>query len=894
MLRPLAQTAPAPSTTTTTTTTTTAAVPTSPVVQLAPMTVVGEQASLASAQEIKMGSQVMVDSIVADDIDKLPDINVAYALERITGVQVAHVFAGVGGNGAVTIDGLTQVENTVDGREVFTAGGGSGGGVANGQRTFSYSDIASALVSGIDVYKSAAANQIDGGLGGVIDVRLHKPFDFDGSTTAVTIGSTYGNLDNETRPNYNILVSDSQNTSMGKVGVLVDFTYNVQPWREDNIGIGNPTAATTAATGDPSALIASGYITDTAEGVFQTTGVNAVFQWAPNANLNLYAGTNFEEWYNVENQYEFSASLSAAAAVPGSAQLFGGSTTAVRSASFSNISASNFDIIRDLTDRSRQYYVGGTWTAGDTRIKFDVSRYDTANGFYNNGVFTSAAIPGFTYNLSGTIPSGIVTGASLLDSSVYKPAGGQVYTRLDPSTGYETAGTLDGEYTLHGSFLTSIAAGFRYAGTEDDNGTTGLYLGSYTFPATALSYSQYPGLFGPEPVQNFFSGYHESQVVQYLAATPANLRNANQTLQQYGDTTTNFSNDGTINPLSLFHIDESTAAFYVMPKFATTIGGLPLDGNFGLRAVETSDQLGGFQTVTPAAVAPGGVAVLGPLHLTHNYWNWLPSLNARLKFTDSLFLRLAASKTVTRPNFNQISPSLTLNQNPITPSLNTGSQGNPNLNPMRADNVNLALEKYFSKSTMVYVGGLYKKVTGFPASITNPETFGGVTYQVSTFANLNPATIKGVEAGYQQFFTFLPQPFDGLGFQANFTHIDSTTPSSVQGYSIPLTNLSRDAYNLVLMYEKGDFSARAAYNWRDKFVTGVSSFVGVGLLPQFVHAYGDLDGSINYNLTKNAELTIQGTNLNNALRVQYWGSPNTPSNFYLDGITLMASITLKF
>jgi len=128
-----------------------AAAPANAVVHLPSFTVVGEQASLASAQEIKMGSQGLVDSIVADDINKLPDVNVAYALERITGVQVAHEFAGVGGNGAVTIDGLTQVENTIDGREVFTAGGTSGGGVGNGQRTFAYDDIASALVSGIDV-----------------------------------------------------------------------------------------------------------------------------------------------------------------------------------------------------------------------------------------------------------------------------------------------------------------------------------------------------------------------------------------------------------------------------------------------------------------------------------------------------------------------------------------------------------------------------------------------------------------------------------------------------------------------------------------------------------------------------------------------------------------------
>jgi len=289
-----------------------------------------------------------------------------------------------------------------------------------------------------------------------------------------------------------------------------------------------------------------------------------------------------------------------------------------------------------------------------------------------------------------------------------------------------------------------------------------------------------------------------------------------------------------------------------------------------------------------------GVAVLGPLHLTDTYTDWLPSLNYRLKLTDSLFLRLAASKTITRPNFNQISPSLTLNANPVTPSLDTGSQGNPALKPMRSDNVDVSLEKYFNKDTMVYVAGLYKDVTGFPVAFTQPEVYGGLTYQVSTYINLNPATIKGAEVGYQEFFSFLPKPFDGLGLQLNFTHVDSTTPSSVQGYSIPLTNLSRDSYNLIGMYEKGPFSARVAFNWRDKFVTGVSSFVGVGLVPQFVSSYGDLDASLNYNLTKNIELTVQGTNLTNSLRSQYWLTPATPSNFYLDGINVMASVTLKY
>lgn len=869
---------------------TSAAPPTSDqTIVLSQYIVSGERASLASAQEIKESSQEVMDAIVADDIDKLPDVNVSYALERITGVQVAHMFAGVGGNGAVTIDGLTQVENTVDGREVFTPGGTSGGGVGAGQRTYDYSDIPSALVAGIDVYKSSEADQLSGGLGGLIDVRLHEPFDFNGPEVGVTVGTTYSGLYNETRPNYNVLVSDEGQTSVGKIGALVDFSYQVQPWREDNIGVGNPTVDTTAVANDPAALISSGYTTDTAEGVFQTTGVDARLQWQPFPNLQLYAGYNFNEWRNVEDQYEISVTMNAATAVPGSFQVFPGSTTAVESGAFANTTASAFGIIRDLTDQSRLYDAGAKWTSGPLTLKFDLSRYDSNYGFYNNGILSSAAIPYFAYNLGGTIPAGVVEGASLLDPSIYKM--NQVYNRLDPATGYETAGRIDAEYQTPGWF-TSILAGIRYAGTEQDDGTTGLYLGSYSVPAAANGYGNYPGLFIPDPVENFFSGYHEPTLFQYLAGNTLNLRNANQILQAFGDTTTTASTDASINPLSLYHIDETVFSVYLEPKFAGTLGGLSYDGNIGLRVEQTTDDLGGFQTVTPAA-DNNGVAVLGPLHLTNKYTDWLPSLNYRLKITDTLFFRVAASKTITRPNFSQMSPSLTLNANPVNSAQNTGSQGNPMLQPMRSDNVDLSIEKYFTKDTSVYAAALYKKVTGFPASITQTETYGGLPYQVSTYANLNPATIKGLEFGYQEFFSFLPAPFDGLGFQGNFTYIASTTPSSIQGYDIPLTNLSRDSYNAILMYEKGPVSVRFAYNWRDKFVTGVSSFVGVGLLPQFVKAYGDLDASLNYDVTKQLEVTIQGVNLTNVARFQYWGSPNVPSNDYLDGVTVMGSITYK-
>ncbi|MBI5766621.1 MAG: hypothetical protein HZA93_02425 [Verrucomicrobia bacterium] len=124
----LAQTAPAP-----------AQPAAGEAVKLDAYVVTGLRGSLASATEIKQSKMRLVDSIVASDIDKLPDINVAYAQLRVPGVQLAHMFSGLGGNGAVTTHDLNQIVNTIDGRKVITPGGiaegAAGVGVASAAST---------------------------------------------------------------------------------------------------------------------------------------------------------------------------------------------------------------------------------------------------------------------------------------------------------------------------------------------------------------------------------------------------------------------------------------------------------------------------------------------------------------------------------------------------------------------------------------------------------------------------------------------------------------------------------------------------------------------------------------------------------------------------------------
>lgn len=859
-------------------------------IELQTLVVTGLRGSLASAADIKKAKLELVDSIVASDIDKLPDINASYALSRVPGVQLAHTFSGLGGNGAVTIHGLNQITNTLDGREVITPGGIANGtaGVGVGQRTFDYSQIPSALIAGIDVYKTSSASQLDGGLGGLVDVRMRKPFDFAaGYGGGITAGTTYSALRGGHEQNYNLFANASTKTDYGKVGLLFAISNITTPWREDSIGIGNPTPNATVAAGVATALSATGYNNNSSYGDFKTQGFNAVLQWQPSKNLSFYAGYNPNKWRNIQDTVQFTTALPVSASVAGSGTMFSGSTTAVQSATFLNITGTAYGLIRDLENKLNMYNFGGKYLAGDLTVNFDASRYTSSNRFYNNLVFASVAIPSLTYNLGGDIPSVAITGVSLMDPSVYRL--NAVNYRLFPSNTVGEAARIDGEYNIKQGFLTKFLAGMRYATTTSDNLPTGLFLGSYSIPASANLLSQHPNLWRPSPIQNIFSGYSQAQIPSYWASDTRVMRDANALYKAYNATNTP-DTSAVVNPLSLFDIKETTTAFYVMPQFAGKVGGYLFDGNFGLRAVQTKENTGGYQGASAATAVP--------LTLKSSYWDYLPSLNARLKLSEQLFLRFAASKTITRPTFGSLSPSLTLNANPVDPNLNSGAQGNPDLKPVRSTGYDLSLEYYFNKSDLVYAAAFYKDVTGFIGSFSEPRTYDGVTYLIRTSKNLNPATIKGFEVGFQKFFTELPAPFDGFGLQSNFTYVESSTPTTVSGLAgsvnAPLTNLSKRSYNIVAMYEKGPFSARVAYNYRSTFVTGFAYFVNTGLLNQEMNGYADLDASLNYNLTKNVQIAVQGVNLTDALRYQFYGSKQFPSNIYTDGRQFMASVTVRF
>jgi iron complex outermembrane recepter protein len=121
----------------------------------------GVRGAQEAAIDLKRNSAEITDSIVMEDIGKLPDVTITDALQRVPGIQISRA-AGEGS--FVSIRGAPQVMATMNGERFVTAEN-----ILNS--TVSFEDIPASLITGVNVYKSQSANLTDGGLGGLMDLQ---------------------------------------------------------------------------------------------------------------------------------------------------------------------------------------------------------------------------------------------------------------------------------------------------------------------------------------------------------------------------------------------------------------------------------------------------------------------------------------------------------------------------------------------------------------------------------------------------------------------------------------------------------------------------------------------------------------------------------------------------
>jgi len=160
--------------------------------QLQEVVVTSFRASVQSALDLKRNSIQPTESIVAEDIGKMPDQNVAESLQRLPGVTINRS----GGKGTqVLIDGLQNNLVTLNGEVLLTgreiySGGEASGGAGNIQYS-SLEGIPSEEIGGIDVIKNPTAQNREGGLGGIIDLKTRSPLaQHDGLNLDVSLRGT--------------------------------------------------------------------------------------------------------------------------------------------------------------------------------------------------------------------------------------------------------------------------------------------------------------------------------------------------------------------------------------------------------------------------------------------------------------------------------------------------------------------------------------------------------------------------------------------------------------------------------------------------------------------------------------------------------------------------------
>lgn len=785
--------------------------------------VTGIRQSLQSAVQMKKNTMEVVDSIRAEDIGKLPDPNVAETLTRIPGVQ-GYRYGGegaspVGVGSGLTIRGLSgQTASQVDGRSYFTAGGSE----------FNIEGAIPGMIAGLDVYKNPSAEHIEGGIGGLIDIRTRKPLDMPDFSGSAAISGRYNDMAKRWQPEYFALLSHRWNVGDGEMGLLLAANYQKSWNRSDNAPgpgganlrrvvradsaeyVGNAAfnqayagrgdVAFLADVADPLALTAAqraglvnmaGVQINVNEEDIQRTrkGVSGAFQWKPRPGLEFYVDGNYNSYLyhqgyrflnGSDSRYVQGLQTSAFNTSEGLTQRNrnGGEDVSLAGQRFASgtFLGSSFSSTGGDEHRLYETYIlagGAKWSpTDDLDLRADLS-YVKADQEQDNRSVTMLPRAGVTWNTTRTV--GLPQQVSISGPGLDNPANwvfqnyGNGIENIYDDLGY--AAQFDGKLRMHDSFIEAVKFGARYYRKKSrfyNYSYTGKNL---TTDGLALTANQSNGILASS-AQDLVGGSHTNWFDGeagygggYLTFVPDAL---------LGDNVRNrfplagIPAEDSIPEvlLSRRKAVEQTYAGYGVVDFALLNDRIR--GNAGVRVVRT--EVDAEARITDSS---GATPVIVPNSKSNSYTDVLPTLNLTGYIQDDLLLRFGFGKGMTRPSVGDINPTVTVNS-----TNGTGNQGNPDLAPLRATSYDLSLEKYFNKSAYASAALFYKSVDGFALGVESCQTvptaapYTGATpnncatgqYRVTQSVNADPGYAKGVEFAAQTFFDYDFVP----GFLHNF------------------------------------------------------------------------------------------------------------------------------
>ncbi len=875
--------------------------------------VTGFRASLEAALNLKRDSVAAVDAIVAEDIAKFPDQNLAESLQRIPGISISRD----GGEGrSITVRGLSSQFTRVRVNGMETIATSTDGAAANRDRAFDFNVFASELFSSLVVRKTAEASLDEGSLGAVVDLNTGNPLGGRaGLNGALSVVGSYNDLAKDLGPRFAGLLS--WRNDAGTLGASISAAYsktstlelgnNSVRWAQARFdGVDATNCFTTANSGGT--YVAS-TACDRAATAFhpriprygevaherERLGLTGSVQYSPTDATKLSIDALFSQ-YDASREEQWGEVLL---------------RSNERSINVVNpvYDANNNMIAATLNDawvrtehylresQTKFYQVGGTWDQDVTdNLRFTalggVSKSNADIPVETTIIFDDRDALGYSYDYTNMARPKLTFGTSVMDPANFQLA--EIRDRPSNVTNRFKTAQLRTEWDVNENITLKAGAVWRRfnfdaeAYTRDTavcgNGGTSLVTstaGTITCSASSL--------FGPTAVYGFAVTPALSQSFSLgNAGQPAG--NSNGWIVPNLDAATAFTGLYSRTPANdvgnIRGVQETTKGAYLQADAKGDVLGLEYALNAGIRYAKTDQSSYGLVSGVTATV-------------TRSYDDWLPSANLALYPTESTIVRLAVADVMTRPTLGSLTPGGSAD------GFNYRvTSGNPFLDPYRARNYDLSLEWYFAPQAVLSLAVFKKDVstftqsasvtgatfaqTGLPASVLSPSSPAALNpaqqleprWTLATTVNGSGAKLKGIELAAQVPFSAFTDGFlSKFGVLANATFIDSNATFNLQGAALTpggalqnvvvnntLSNVTKKAFNGTLYYDDGKFSARGMLSYRGRYHEGAS---GTGNLLEGYGATTNLDASVRYKFTEWMEVSIEGNNLLDTYRYRF-------------------------
>ncbi|WP_440874660.1 TonB-dependent receptor [Thalassotalea sp. PLHSN55] len=878
--------------------------------------VTGMLGSMKAAALVKRTDGRIVDAIVAEDIGKLPDNNIAEALQRITGVSINTDF-GVGDS--VSIRGLPQNRVELNGRST----------IGDDRDGISLQDFPSSFLKTVEVVKSPTADMIEGALGGTVSMKTVRPLELDELTGAMSLDFEYADKTENVAPIFSGSIGDNWDLGdAGTFGAIAMLAYQDREIRQDEF-IERTLFQDIDVNGLPGNPENGEFIVRDQHTVEQfveqreRTALNLMLQWAPQSGDGMvYLDLNGTKR---SGQQAGSSILGVVGSLETNAN-----TTQDSSGQINDFTLRNdFAIPKTYSDfretDSFSHALGAEWNLSDNIIISGEIAIASSESVQPDSEFTLRPVQKSVFEETGELVNNVYDGVfyqsgdklpSIIHSvpdaftSEQDLALRTFKSVLINTNNDETAARFDivVDEPFQLDWLTQVKAGVRvterdYEYTEHLEEIKDIYKNAVHDSDGSLATlwiddynAAFPGSFSTISHNNAFDQIgHSGQNDLLTYAAYHGLANAGNTYSELQQLLagTNLATTGTLRENQEFQdsayreINEETSAMYVsayldFDDITAIVGGRYI------------------QTDLESAVILNGDKVVGK----NDYNDFLPSLNVTYTLNDDTLVRFAAAKVMRRADFSELSPAFDVNNDTTK-----ATQGAIDLDPYRATQFDLSVEHYFGEGNMLSFAVYYKDVESFLSSqntcVADSSTSGqNVTewYAVCTLdaagvdntsmqyhsnsddaaglahveglrdagltgidttkdTNGESGKVQGIEIGYQQHFDFLPGAWSGLGFSANYTFADSEQPAAEGEEIRPLLEISKHTYNLQGFWEYESYAARLAYNYRSEYLATEDEKRVLNFSDNYRDSRGQLDFSASWDINENFTVVANATNL---------------------------------